>query len=56
VVIGETKMLAGEIAEKNSRASADVFLKFRKFHVQLERLPKAFTRFLLIFRANQEIQ
>jgi len=33
-----------------------MFLKFREFHVQLQRLPQPFTRFLLIFRAYQQIK
>ncbi len=29
----ETELLSGQVAEKNSHAVGDAFLKFRKFHV-----------------------
>ena len=55
-VMRKAEFLIGEIAEKNLRAAPNVFLKFSEGHVQLERLPEAFARFLLAFRAHKQIE
>ena len=55
-VMRKAEFLIGEIAQKNLRAAPNVFLKFSEIHVQLERLPEAFARFLLAFRAHEQIQ
>ena len=55
-VLRKSELLLCKVAEKNSRAAVDVLLKFRKVHVQLEGLPKSFTRFLLVLCAHQQIQ
>src|SRR5262249_31767428 len=56
VVVGKAKELVGKVAEKNSGAICDALGKFRKIHVELQRLPEAFTSLLLIFRAHEQIQ
>ena len=52
-IVGETKLLAGQVAEKDFRARGDLLLKFGEVHVQLQRLPEAFAGFLLGFCAYQ---
>src|SRR2546429_217631 len=55
-VIGETKAFAGEVASKNTHACVQVFSKFRKFEMELQRSPEALPGFLFGFGANQEIE
>ena len=52
----KAEVLIGEIAEKNLRAAPKVFLKFGEVHMELERLPETFARFLLAFRAHEQMQ
>jgi hypothetical protein len=55
-VVGQAKLLVGEVAQENARASRNSVAEFGKLHVQLKRLPETFAGFLLIPRADQEIQ
>src|SRR5439155_25675296 len=55
-VIGKAKTLAGQVATKNVHARVQVFGKFGKLEVELQRSPEAFAGFLFRFRTNEEIE
>jgi hypothetical protein len=56
VSVGEAEMRVGEIAAKNLDARAQQFVEAREIQMQLEGAPEAFLRFLVIARADQQIQ
>ena len=53
LIIGETELLAGQVAQKDFCSSGDLLLKFVEVHVELQRLPEAFAGFLLGFCTYQ---
>src|SRR6266513_4802988 len=55
-VMGEAKAFAGEVASKNTHACVQVFSKFWKFEMELQRRPEALAGFLFGFGADQETQ
>jgi len=56
VVIGQANLWIGEVAKKNTHAGGEMFLEFGELHVQLQRLPQALASFLLILRANKQVE
>jgi len=52
----ETELRRGEVANENSDTRLEVFVKTRKVHVELHRLPQANLRVVRIFAAYQQIE
>ena len=51
----ETETRCGQITAKYPHLGLQVFVEARKFQMQLQCLPEAQLRFLLIFRTHQHI-
>ena len=46
----------GQVAAKNANPRMQGIFELREIHVQLQRMPQPFARFLLVRRAHQQIQ
>src|SRR5262249_15533515 len=55
-VARQAEALVRNVAEKNSNTGRDAVAEFGEIHVELERLPEPLARFLLIFRAHEQIE
>jgi len=53
IVIGQPELGSGEIAAENVDPAIQIGLEAGKIQVQLQRMPKAFPRFLVITRAHK---
>src|SRR5690242_6918204 len=56
ILVAKAKAIAGEVAPENTHARVYIFEKLGKLKMELQRLPEPLARFLLGFRAHQEIQ
>ena len=56
IVVGEAEMRVGEITAKNSDARVQEFIEAGEIQMQLESAPQTFLRFLIIARADEQIQ
>ncbi len=52
----ESELRRREVADKNSDARLQVFVKARKVHVQLHGLPQANFRVMRVFTAHQQVE
>ena len=55
-ITGQAEFFAGQISTEDAHARVEVFEEFRKIEVQLQGGPEPLARFLIRFRANQQIQ